>query len=179
VDLTGERVTLRALRREDAQVIAANIADPEVIRFVGGWAAQPYAIHQAVEYATEDREGSISWAVERRSDGAMVGTTGLRALDRQNRNCHWGITLGPPSVWDQGLGSEACVLVTRFALQELGMEKVYLEVFEGNDRARRAYEKSGYQLEGTFPQDMLIGGRLRTTFRMAAYRDHPNYRTQP
>ena len=61
------------------------------------------------------------------------------------------------------------------AFRQLGMEKVYLAFYEGNERGRRAYEKAGYRLEGTLPRDAWRDGRLVTSYLMAAYRDDPLY----
>ena len=51
----------------------------------------------------------------------------------------------------------------------------YLRVYEPNLRGRRAYEKAGYRVEGTFPRDHWMEGELVTTYLMAAYRDGVGY----
>lgn len=171
MDLTGQLVRLRALRPEDAQGIAANVADPEVVRFIGSWAWNPYAVEDARAYISRHDPGTVSWAVEALEDGAFLGTTGLHEIDHRNRHCYWGISLGPPGRWGRGYGTEACRLATRWAFHHLGMEKVYLVYYEGNERGRRAYEKAGYREEGLLPRHQFVDGRLVTVHLMAAYRD--------
>ena len=175
VDITGRLVRLRALRPEDAVDIARNVADPEVVRFLDNWAWRPYSAADAIDFVNRRDPAELRWAIDRVEDDRFIGVTGLHDLDFRNRHCHWGIWIGPAPTWGRGYGTEACRLATRFAFRQLGMEKVYLFVYEGNDRGRRAYEKAGYRLEGTLPRDAWHDGGMITTYLMAAYRDDPLY----
>jgi len=175
VDLIGELVKLRAYRHEDAEPMQRNLSDPEVVRYLANWSWRPYGAADALDFLNRHDPSRILWAVECRADGAFIGGTGLHQLDFRNRNCHWGIWIGPPERWGKGYGTEACRLSVRFAFRQLGMEKVYLHVYEGNDRGRRAYEKAGFRVEGTLPRHTWLDGRLVTTYLMAVYRDDPTY----
>ncbi len=173
--LTGSLVRLRPPRLEDAHAIVANIADPVVVRHLGTWAWNPYSLEDFAGFIGGAGSRDLLWAVEALEDGACVGMTGLDRIDHQRRHCWWGIHIGPPSRWGRGYGTEACLLATRHALRDLGLEKVCLYVYEGNERGRRAYERCGYRLEGTLRRDTLLDGELVTKYVMAAFRDHPLY----
>ena len=175
MDLVGKRVKLRAPRPEDAPAIAANAADPEFGRYLEPWAWKPYSTDDAREFLAHTDPDSVRWSIDCLEDGEFIGMTGLHHINFRNRNCGWGIAIGPPSRWGKGYGTEACMLTMRFAFKELGMEKVYLRVYEGNDRGRRAYEKAGFKVEGTLPRDVWLHGRFATTYLMAVYRDDPLY----
>lgn len=175
MDVVGTLVRLRALRPDDAQGIAANVADPEVVRYLGNWSWNPHTVEDAREFIGRHEPGQVVWAVESLDDGVFLGTTSLHEINPRDRHCHWGIVLGPPSRWGRGYGTETCRLATSWAFQHLGLEKVYLEVYEGNDRGRRAYEKAGYRLEGTLERHTWLDGRLATAYLMAAYRGDPLY----
>jgi len=177
VDLTGKLVRLRALRDSDARFIADYLAIPDVAQNLASWAQLPYTKEQAHEFIARHDPRSVAWAIETTGmETAFIGMTGLADLDFRNRHCEWGIWIGPPSNWGKGYGTEACTLATRYAFDQLGMEKVYLSVYETNVRGRRAYEKAGYKIEGTLPRDHWWEGGFVTTYRMAAYRDDPLYR---
>lgn len=178
MDLQGDLVRLRGLRDEDADTITAGLSHPEVARTLDHWAHGPYSVEQARDFIHRHDPATINWAIESIELGSMVGCTGLRELNFRNRNCEWGIWIGPPEHWNRGFGTEACRLTTAYAFRELGMEKVYLNVYESNPGARRAYEKAGFRLEGTMPRDHWWEGGFITTYRMAAYRDDEAYRTQ-
>lgn len=175
MDLIGERVRLRALLPEDATSMVGALADPEVTAGVGLWASRPYGLDDARGWIDQKRQDEVLWAIEDRADGAFAGVTGLDKIDRRSRNCWWGIWIGPTSRWGRGLGTEACRLATGYAFRHLGLEKVCLSVYETNPRARRVYERCGYELEGSLPRDSLVAGRLVTCHVMAVFRDHPMY----
>ena len=46
-------------------------------------------------------------------------------------------------------GSRAVALVERVCKEELGRERIWLDVFEFNPRARRVYENGGFRFFGT------------------------------
>jgi RimJ/RimL family protein N-acetyltransferase len=143
VEILGKLVKLRALVAADAVPAAQALQDPEVVRWLEGWARRPYSADDFLEFINRRRVDAVTWAIECVEDGEFVGATGLHELDFRNRHCFWGIWIGPSTRWDRGYGSEACRLCMQYAFDELGMEKVYLHVYEGNHRGRRAYEKPG------------------------------------
>jgi len=175
VDLTGERVRLRATTEADADFFAATLADPAVVRYLASWAWVPYGLSEALDYIRTPRPDSLGWTIESRADGQAIGTTGLHRIDHRNRNCGWGIWIGPPERWNQGFGTEACRLAVGYAFNQVAMEKVTLDVYEGNDGARRAYEKAGFAREGLLRRHLWLDGRLTDVEVMAVFRDHPMY----
>jgi RimJ/RimL family protein N-acetyltransferase len=179
MDLRGELVRLRAPVREDARHIAACISLPEVARTLDAWAHAPYSVDQALDWIGRHDPSTVNWAIDCLADGMFIGCTGLRELDFRDRNCEWGIWIGPPGRWDHGFGTEACRLATGYAFRELGMEKVYLKVYETNPRGLRAYQKAGYRVEATLPRDHWWEGGFTASHLMAAYRDDPLYQPRP
>ena len=179
MDLIGRQVHLRRARAEDAEALARIFAVPEIARFTGPGLLLP---HTEEDLRREINDGAgpspdrVGWHVVDREDGAVIGNTGLFGIDWRSRHCWFAITLGPPERLSRGLGTEAVRLVTRFGLRHLGMEKVCLGVFEGNERGRRAYEKAGYEVEVRRRRHHFLEGRLVDEYWMAAFCDHPLYR---
>lgn len=174
MDLTGELVRLRAGRPGDAERLADVVRDPEVARFAGPPMLFPETVEKWAELLARRSPEELRWVIETLS-GEVVGSTTLHRLDFRDRHCWFGVFIGPPTNWGRGYGTEVTRLATRFAFRQLGMEKVYLGVFEGNERGLSAYAKAGYRLEATLPRDHLLEGRLVTTYWLAAYRDDPLY----
>jgi RimJ/RimL family protein N-acetyltransferase len=175
MDLIGDTVRLRAHTDADATFFASVLVDPEVVRFLAAWAWVPYGPREALEFVHTPRPDAVSWTIECRADGMPIGSTGLHRIDHRNRNCMWGIWIGPPQRWSQGFGTEACRLAVGYAFNQLAMEKVSLEVYQGNDRARRAYEKGGFAREGMLRRHLWLDGHFVDVEVMAVFRDHPLY----
>lgn len=176
MDLTGELVTLRAARDEDLEPLEEIYRDPEIVRWAGWLYLSPLGPTEVQRIVVRRQEHDrVRWTVEDRGEGTVIGDCGLFRIDQLARNCWFGITLGPPSRLGRGRGTEATRLATRWAFHWLGMEKVYLGVFEDNVRAMAAYRKAGYDVEARLRRHIFLEGRLRDEFWMAAYRDHPLY----
>jgi len=111
-------------------------------------------------------------AIEIRAGDAwcLAGNTGLFHLEWTNRSAEFGIFIGDKSNWDKGFGTEAVLLILRHAFHTLNLNRIYLRVLATNPRARRAYEKAGFTLEGTFRQAMFRHGQYVDVHLMSILR---------
>jgi len=77
-----------------------------------------------------------------------IGNCGLHNINRGNDHGEIGIMLGEKEYWNRGLGTEAVRLITDFGFTVLGLHSISLYVKSFNERARKVYEKIGYQTAG-------------------------------
>lgn len=73
-----------------------------------------------------------------------VGSVYFRDVDREKSCAEYGIFIGEEDAVGKGYGTEAAGLALAFAFEELGLESIFLRVFEDNVRARKSYEKAGF-----------------------------------
>jgi len=87
-------------------------------------------------------------------------------MDQQNRSCNFRIFLGRAGR-DRGLGTEATRLIVGYGFEGLGLHRISLEVYSFNPRARRVYEKAGFQAEGILRETCAtaISGSMRPSCR--------------
>lgn len=78
----------------------------------------------------------------------LVGEIGLESTEYGHRDTYVGISIGDRSDWGRGYGTDAMLIMLRYAFNELNLHRVSLSVFEYNPRAIRSYEKVGFQVEG-------------------------------
>ena len=100
-------------------------------------------------------DGSIEWVIE--ADSRLAGTTRLHGFEAQT-SAKYAIGLFQASRLGQGLGTEVTTLVVGYAFDELGLERVHLDVLEFNERAIRCYSKVGFRVVGRKPSDVVIDG---------------------
>ncbi|MDH4036442.1 MAG: GNAT family N-acetyltransferase [Candidatus Krumholzibacteria bacterium] len=82
-------------------------------------------------------------------DGFVIGAIGVRPREDVNAlSGEIGYWLGE-EFWNRGITTEAVVAVTRYAFEEMGMIRLYAEVFEWNVASMRVLEKAGFTREGT------------------------------
>jgi len=99
----------------------------------------------------------------------LIGNTGFHRIDWLNRWAELGIVIGEKTYWNQGYGTEAVQAMVAIAFTLLNLNRVQLEVYDFNHRARRAYEKAGFRLVPRQPHHGRAPRRVGTAGMVAAY----------
>lgn len=169
--LIGEKVYLRPLEPEDAPVAATWFNDPEIRRTL--LRQRPMSVHAEEEYIAKANQGDgdVTLGIVIRATDRLIGGAGLQQIDWKNRHACFGIGIGAQDEWNRGYGTEATRLMVGHGLETLNLNRVWLEVYEDNPRAMRAYEKVGFRKEGVLRQDSYRGGRYWNTIVMAVLRE--------
>ncbi len=169
--LKGKLVNLRALEMTDLDREYAWVNDREVTRFL--------IIRYPMSRADEERwlrDGpantfaNVRLAIDAK-DGAHIGNIGLHEQRTEDRVAALGIMIGEREYWSKGYGTDAVVTLLRFAFHEMNLNRVWLSVFEINERAMACYRKCGFSEEGRLRQDRFIEGRYYDTVLMGVLRD--------
>ncbi len=79
-------------------------------------------------------------------DGVLVGYTDLAGFT--DRSAEFGIALGEPGLWGQGLGLQAGRLTLAHAFADLGLQTVTAEVHAPNVRSRALMRRLGFSETG-------------------------------
>jgi RimJ/RimL family protein N-acetyltransferase len=170
--LRGERVYLRPLEPEDADLVSRWYDDDRVRRLMG----DPPMSHARRRARYEDAVKGDGAEVFRfiicdLTDDGALGRLDVFDIDRANGSCAFGIALGDPARWGQGLGTDAVNAVVDFAFGELRMERVWLDTDADNARAQAAYRKAGFTVEGRLRHVWFQDGGFTDDIRMAMLRD--------
>jgi RimJ/RimL family protein N-acetyltransferase len=169
----GERIRLRRDERTDLPKFVEWLNDPDVRRFI--------SVNLPISQANEEGwfEGMLKrqpeeqpFAIEIRDGDAwrLVGNCGFFEIDRFARSAEVGILIGDKSCWNKGYGTEVMRLLLRIGFQTLNLNRVYLRVDQGNKGGIRAYEKAGFQHEGSFRQGTYRDGRYEDLLFMSVLR---------
>jgi RimJ/RimL family protein N-acetyltransferase len=169
----GEMTKLRALAHDDLAHFVRWINDPEVRQFMV--MRYPLSMTEEEQWWQEfkNRTGDHIFAIDT-EDGTYIGNIGLHNVDWENRQAMLGIMIGDKAFWGQGYGTDAIRTTLRWAFDYLNLNRVWLTVYDYNQRAYRCYVKCGFRPEGTMRQakyangtyhDELLMGVLREEFR--------------
>ena len=91
-------------------------------------------------------------------DGAPIGYFRTSQWDETNRRAYIGFDLHR-DYRGKGLAQDAYAVFLRHMFDEIGMNKVTVEVLEHNHRAQRLYERIGFVFEGRKRQEVWRDGR--------------------
>ena len=171
--IRGAHVFLRAAERDDLPLFARWFNDAEVLRNL----AMRAPMSDAGEAAWFDRmlaaQGTTDYhfVICLLADARPIGTIGLHGLDLRSGNAEFGIAIGEKSEWGKGHGTDALRAICDFGFGELRLQRISLLVYEGNERARRSYQKAGFIPEGTLRRAHYARGEHHDVHVMSLLRD--------
>jgi RimJ/RimL family protein N-acetyltransferase len=142
--LETERLLLREYRPEDFEAFVAIMADPEVARYLPG--GLPLNRMETWRFVTScigawTMRGYGAWAVERKSDHAMMGRIGLINPDGWP-GLEVGWTLGRP-YWGQGYATEAALISLDYAFLTQPIAEVISTIHPENKASQGVAKKIG------------------------------------
>jgi RimJ/RimL family protein N-acetyltransferase len=156
------RLILRPFEDRDIDPFARYRSDPEVARYQG-WEA-PFSRERAAQFVAEMHAripgAPGEWyqiAIERQTDGEMIGDCAFKRLAEDPRQAEIGITLAR-EFQGQGYAAEAidCLLATLFG--EFDLHRVRADIDPNNLASARVLGRVGMRYEGRFVQSLWFKG---------------------
>jgi RimJ/RimL family protein N-acetyltransferase len=151
--LVSARLILRSWRVEDAPAALEIYGDPEVARWlspamdrVPDLAAMRLLLQQ---WAAETDRAALPagrWAIERRSDGQVIGGVILLPLPPGREDFEIGWQLHP-GTWGHGYATETTYALAEWAFRH-DVDEIFAVVRPGNTRAAATVRRNGMQWVG-------------------------------
>jgi RimJ/RimL family protein N-acetyltransferase len=163
MELSDERVRLRPWRMDDAPALEAACRDPEIAHWIP-FVPTPYTRADAVEYLSgclesSDEERRPFAIVDPESD-ELLGSIDMGLNSYQYRG-HVGYWVAA-AARGRGICTAALRLVSRWALEELELQRLELITDPDNRASQRVAEKVGYRREGVLRAHLRHpDGRIR------------------
>ncbi|HUO74161.1 MAG TPA: GNAT family N-acetyltransferase [Solirubrobacteraceae bacterium] len=163
---------LRAWRDSDVDAIVAACQDPEIVRWTrvperyGEVDAQAYLLER---YHATHAGASAPFAIVASSDlDVLLGSISILRVVWEHLRAEVGYWLAPQAR-GQGHATRALTLISRWAFDALGLERIDLLAATGNLPSQHVAERAGYSREGVLRsymegadgrQDMVAFGLL-------------------
>ncbi len=170
--LKGKLVNLRAVEKKDLEEIMKWVNDREVTKYLSAFL---YPVSRAEEEKFLERAMSHNDTeknlVMETKEGDYIGQISLHKIDWKNRNAELGIVIGNKEYWGKGYGTDAIKILLNHAFNQMNLYKVYLRVFDYNQRAIRCYEKCGFKEEGRVSKGQFYDGKYYDIILMGILKD--------
>ena len=171
--LSGRLVYLRPAERDDIPQFVRWLSDARTTGYLGarspiGRAMEERWFDELLAHHGNDRWFFVICLLD---DDRPVGSLDLREIGLTSGGAGLGIVIGDPADTSHGYGSDALRLLLDFGFGELRLERIWLDVFEFNERARHVYERLGFLHEATLRHAFFHGGRYVDLQRMAILRE--------
>lgn len=170
--IAGELVILRAFERDDGERCYRWMNDPSIVRTLKS--RYPIAFQTESEWldrAMHPDGTERHFAIERKDDRSHIGNASLHDIDWVSRVASFGLFIGEPSAWNKGFGTDAIVTLVRFAFEEMNLQKLRINVFDYNDRAKHVLETHGFIQEGRLRREFYREGTYHDIVILATFRD--------
>ncbi|MBG6192483.1 RimJ/RimL family protein N-acetyltransferase [Arthrobacter sp. CAN_A212] len=150
VTAAGEGLLLRPWGRDDAETVYQACQDPDIIR----WTTVPFPytrdhaamFTQSAESNWQKRTG-VAFAVVSEETGAVFASCGLVDVDDSDSTVEVGYWVAP---WARrrGVATAAAGGVARWAIEDLGAQRVTLEAAAVNHGSQQVALNAGFTHEG-------------------------------
>lgn len=166
VTLEGAHVRLEPLRMEHAGRLLEAADEDEIWTHM---VPRPVGIDGYTTYIRWALDQTIlghqlPFAVIRRSDGELVGTTRYAHIDPPNQTLEIGYTLYGKGARRTAVNTESKWLLMTHAFEALGANRVWLQTDKRNERSQAAMARLGAVKEGELRNERILAdGRLRTS----------------
>jgi RimJ/RimL family protein N-acetyltransferase len=170
--IAGEHIILRAFERDDGERCYRWMNDPSIVRTLK--TRYPIAFQNEIEWLERAMHPSSSerhFAIERKDDRAHIGNASIHDIDWVSRTAAFGLFIGEPSAWNRGFGSDAIRTLVRFAFDEMNLQKLRINVFEYNDRAKHVLETHNFVQEGRLRREFYREGSYHDILLFSTFRD--------
>jgi len=132
--------------------------------------------HRAWFQSIQKRDDAVIFGIRRRDTDELVGTCQLVDVHPLHRHAELRIRIGTSQHRGCGFGSQAIELLLAFGFGDLNLHRIFLYVFEDNDRAIQVYRNSGFVEEGRLRDAAYVDGRFTTIVVMSVLKEEHDRR---
>lgn len=157
--LESERLTLEPLREEDVDDIMTWVNDPDIIGNIATFSLNYFTREEELAYIKRMQESKDDHVFSIRDKNIntyhYIGQAGIHQIYRRSRTGRLAIVIASKEDMGKGYGTEAIrtLLDYAFAKDGLNLHKIWLLVFESNERSLRTYERVGFIKEGVLREE--------------------------
>jgi RimJ/RimL family protein N-acetyltransferase len=157
-----ERLRLRPFTRGDVEAVYAYRSREDVTRYLYDDPMSREAVAEAIQArvgqeAFAEEGDKIFLAVERQSDGAMMGEVSLILRSAQSRQVEIGYIFHP-AFHGHGYATEAAKKLVAMAFEGAGAHRVFARCHGKNAGSRRVMERLGMRQEAHFREHLFAKG---------------------
>ena len=170
VELRGPACVVRSYRPDDAASLALHGNDRAVWLNLRDAFPHPYRMEDGAAYIARATamDPQLSFAIE--VGGSAVGGISLhKGVDVERFGAELGYWLGAP-FWGRGITTAAVRLVSAYAFETCGLERVFAMPYARNAASARVLEKAGFVREGELRRHAFKDGVFEDQWLYATLR---------
>lgn len=163
------RVTLRPLAETDVDHILTWVNDSEIVGNIAAFSGKAFTREDELEYVrgVVASKADVVFSIFAADDDRYLGQVGVHQIHARSKVGRLSCIIGSQDEWGKGFGTAAIASVLDTAFGELSLHKVWLMVFETNERAKRTYSRIGFAVEGVLREEYFHEAGWHNMVRMS------------
>jgi RimJ/RimL family protein N-acetyltransferase len=159
--LTGKSVGLRAIESGDLGQLLTWRNRPEFRRYFREYREINGAQQQQwFESRVNGDPSTRMFAIVELASGRLLGACGLCYIDWVNRTADFSIYIGADDLYiDERFAPDAARVMLAYALDELGVHRLWSEIYAFDTAKQQFFNKLGFHLDGRHRQTHWAEGR--------------------
>jgi len=170
--LKSEYLHLRSLESDDINKTYLDWLNDFLVNQYLETRFLPQTMESLREYWSAQRDDPRSpwFAICLNSDDRHIGNIKLGPIDVLHRRADLSLFIGDRESWGKGYATEAIMLISSWSFSVLDLQKLNAGIYSSNVASKRAFEKSGFILEGTLKEEVFSAGNRIDVLRMGLTR---------
>lgn len=119
----------------------------------------------------KDEDDTVLFTIHDTSSENPIGNCSIVDIDHQSNRGEVGILIGESDYRGKGYGTTALKLLLDYGFNALNLVSIRLGLMEGNERARKCYEKVGFREAGRLRRFYLRAGEYQDLILMDILRE--------
>ncbi len=179
--IVGRHVGLRAIEEGDLAPLLAWRNDPRLRRYFREYRELNATQQRAwFDSKVNGDPATRMFAIVERTTNRLLGACGLCYIDWVNRTADFSIYIGADDLYiDATFAPDAARVMVDYGFDELGLNRLWTELYEFDDRKIRFFAELGFTQDGRFRQTHWAEGRWHDSvyFSLLASDPRPGVRS--
>lgn len=162
MNINGEKVILRAVKKQDKNLLFTLVNDPDTEQMLGG-SSFPVSDYEQENWMSSQigRTDILRCIIALKTEPEQgLGTIILSDIDLKNAVAQVHIKMAEHTGRRKGYGTDALNAIVHYAFNELRLNCIYAEILNYNFPSQKLFEKCGFQKEGVLRERVFKGGRF-------------------
>lgn len=160
MNLNGEKIYLKLLNVDDVTQNYINwLNDSEINEFLEcRW--KNHTFEEVKDYVKNisDSSSDYMFGIFNKDTNEHIGNIKIGDINQIHRYANIGLVIGNKKSWGKGYGAEAITLITRYAKNELNLNKLIAGIYENNIGSYKAFLKAGYNNAARYKKQRFYKG---------------------
>lgn len=160
--IKGEHIYLTAIEQQDLEQLRQWRNLPEYRKHFREYREISSTMQKNwYENIVNNDKNTIMFAVRDINSDELVGCCGLCYINWVHRYSDLSLYIGKDECYidDAGVAEESCKLLFNYAFKELGLNKIWTEIYEFDHKKYELYKKLGFKQDGFLREQYFYDGK--------------------